>query len=199
VYSLLKSYEQMDRRGLPEFVRYKTRLLDEAMFGADYLVRVKDPAGTFYRSISTGGVNQVPEARKVAGEMKSFGIYQNSRQKPGDMVEQASADMEYEVSYRSGGGGAIAALAMASRIAVPGEFESEDYLKAAEHAFTFLEKNNQKMVNDGKENIVDDYCALTAATELFKATNNVRYKVAADQRAHNLLSRLVAAGPYPNY
>jgi hypothetical protein len=55
------------------------------------------------------------------------------------------------------------------------------------------------MVNDGKENIVDDYCALTAATELYKATKNEQYKQAAGRRAKSLVSRLVSAGPYPNY
>ena len=100
---------------MPEFARYKTRLLDEALFGADYLVRLKDPAASFYRSIATGGVHQVPAERKVAGEMKSFGIYQNATQKPGGMVEQANSEMECEVTYRSGGGLAIAALAMASK------------------------------------------------------------------------------------
>src|SRR5262249_3162677 len=70
IYSLLKSYELLNQTGIPEFVRYKDHMLDEAMFGADYLVRLKNPAGSFYRSISTGGVDQVPEQRKVAGEMK---------------------------------------------------------------------------------------------------------------------------------
>src|SRR5204863_8777202 len=60
VYSLFKSYEQMNMRAVPEFARYKTRALDEAMYGADYLVRVKTPAGSFYRSISNGGVDQKP-------------------------------------------------------------------------------------------------------------------------------------------
>jgi len=56
-----------------------------------------------------------------------------------------------------------------------------DYTQArsAEDAFTFLEKNNLKMVNDGKENIVDDYCALTVAAELYKATKKEQYKQAA--------------------
>jgi hypothetical protein len=199
VYSLLKSHELLEASGVPEFARYKTRLLDEALFGADYLVRLKDPAASFYRSIATGGVNQVPAERKVAGEMKSFGIYQNATQKPGGMVEQANSEMEYEVSYRSGGGLAIAALAMASKVPVSGEFTSADYLKAAEDAFAFLEKNNLKMVNDGKENIVDDYCALTAATELYNATKKEEYRQAADRRANSLASRLVSAGPSPNY
>lgn len=199
VYSLLKSKQELDRQGLAELARYKDRMLDEAMFGADYLVRMKDPSASFYRSVTNGGVKQVPEERKVAGEMKKFGIYQTSSQEPRDMVEQANNDMEYEVSYRSGGGMAIAALALASTFPTSGEFHSADYLKAAEDAFDFLEQNNLKMVNDGKENIVDDYCALAGATELYKATHEAKYKEAADRRANNLVARLVSNAPFQNY
>jgi hypothetical protein len=198
VYSLLKSDEQLNQRGLSEFSRYKDRLLDEALFGADYLVRVKDPSASFYRSISTGGVKQVPEERKVAWEMKKFGIYQSSDKAP-NMVEKANNDLEYEVSYRSGGGVAIAALAMASTLPISGEYPNSDYLKAAEDAFAYLEKNNFKMVNDGKENIVDDYCALTAATELFRATQKHVYQEAADRRAHSLMARLTSNASYRDY
>ena len=199
IYSLFKSRELLDQSRIAEYRRYKDRMLDEAVFGADYLVRVKDPAASFYRSISTGGVDQVPEQRKVAGEMKKFGIYQTSTQEPRDMVEQASNDMEYEVSYRSGGGIAIAALALASTSPTDGEYKKADYLKAAEDAFAFLEKNNLSMVNDSKENIVDDYCALAAATELFRATHKPIYKEAADRRAKNLIARLISNGGYQNY
>ena len=199
IYSLLKSEQELERRGLAEFARYKDRMLDEAMFGADYLVRLKAPTGSFYRSISNGGVKQVPEERKVAGEMKKFGIYQTSSQEPRDMIEQANNDMEYEVSYRSGGGMAIAALALASSFPTSGEYHSADYLRAAADAFDFLEKNNLKMVNDGKANIVDDYCALAAATELFRATKQEKYREAADRRAKNLVGRLSISGSYQNY
>jgi hypothetical protein len=199
VYSLLKGYQELQRRGIPEVVRDQDHMLDEAMFGADYLVRLKNPTGSFYRSISNGGVKQIPQERKVAGEMKRFGIYQTSSNEPRDMVEEAKNDMEYEVSYRSGGGIAIAALALASTFPYPGEFGKADYVKAAEGAFAYLEKNNLKMVNDGKENIVDDYCALTAATELFKATKKPAYKEAADRRAKSLMSRLISSGKYQNY
>ncbi len=199
VYSLLKSYDQLKLRQDPNFARYEGRLLDEASFGADYLVRVKDPSGSFYRSISTGGVKQIPEERKVAGEMKKFGIYQSSTQEPPELVEQANNDLEYEVSYRSGGGVAIAALAMASSYPEYGEFHKSDYRKAAEEAFDFLEKNNIKMVNDGKENIVDDYCALTAATELYRVTQQARYRAAADHRAKSLMARLISSGNYHDY
>ncbi|HVO62564.1 MAG TPA: glycoside hydrolase family 9 protein [Terriglobales bacterium] len=199
VYSLFKTKELLGQSGITEFARYDERLLDEAMFGADYLVRMKAPDGSFYRSVTNGGVKQVPEERKIAGEMKKFGIYQTSSQEPRDMVEQANNDLEYEVSYRSGGGMAIAALAIASTYPTSGEFKNADYLKAAEDAFAYLETSNLKMLNDGKENILDDYCALTAATELFRATKKDEYKAAADRRATNLMSRLISGGPYHDY
>lgn len=198
VYSLLKSYDQLHRRGQPYAIRYEDRLLDEAMFGADYLVRVKVPGGSFYRSVSSEEVHQRAEGRKVAGEMKAFGIFTTPEKRSG-IVENAKNDLEYEVSYRSGGGVAIAALALASTYPVSGEFHSADYLKAAEDAFDYLEKNNLRLTNDGKENIVDDYCALAAATELFRATHNERYKAAADHRAHSMMSRLISSGGYQNY
>lgn len=199
VYSFFKSTELLNTRAVPEVIRYQDHMLDEAMFGADYLARVKVPNGSFYRSISTGGTKQVPELRKVAGEMKKFGIYQSSEKSPRGIVEEANNDLEYEVSYRSGGGMAVAALAIASTYPYSGEFTNADYLKAAEDAFAFLEKNNLKLVNDGKENIVDDYCALTAATELYRATHKNLYKAAADKRAANLMARLITNGSYTNY
>lgn len=199
IYSLLKSYDQTKLRGLSDFARYRPRLLDEAMFGADYLVRLKVPNGSFYRSVENGGVDQVPEKRKIAGEMKRFGIEAAPGQGAKEMIESANNDLEYEVSYRSGGGIAIAALAMASTYPVSGDFTSADYLKVAEDAFDFLEQNNPKLTNDGKENIVDDYCALAAATELYRATHEDKYKAAADRRAKSLIARQISAGGYKNY
>jgi len=199
VYSLLKSYEQTKLRGNKNFDRYQTHLLDEAMFGADYMVRMKAPNGSFYRSVSTGGVDQTPQGRMIAGEMKRFGIESQPGQGAKDMVESANNDREYEVSYRSGGGIAIAALAMASTYPFSGDFSSANYLKAAEDAFEYLEKNNLKLTNDGKENIVDDYCALAAATELYRATKKEKYKTAADRRAKSLMARQTSAGGYNNY
>jgi hypothetical protein len=199
IYSMFKGQELLQTREIPETIRYRNRMLDEAMFGADYLVRLKVPDGSFYRSVSTGGPNQVPELRKVAGEMKKFGIYQAPDKARSGIVEHANNDLEYEVSYRSGGGVAVAALAIASTYPFSGEFKNADYLKAAEDAFDFLEKNNLKLVNDGKENIVDDYCALTAATELYRATKKDVYKDAADKRAASLMARLITNGSYTNY
>ena len=49
-------------------------------------------------------------------------------------------------------------------------------LRPPKTRFDYLEANNLRMTNDGKENIVDDYCALTAATELYRATKKEMYK-----------------------
>ena len=48
-----------------------------------------------------------------------------------------------------------------------GDFTSAQYLAAAERAFAHLQVYNTKYDDDGKENIIDDYCALMAATELW--------------------------------
>ena len=98
VYSLLKSYEQTKLRANPNFDRYQAHLLDEAMFGADYLARMKTPNGSFYRSVSTGGVDQTPGGRAIAGEMKRFGIESTPGKGAKEMVEAGINDLEYEGS-----------------------------------------------------------------------------------------------------
>jgi len=79
-----------------------------------------------------------------------------------------------------------------------GEFGKSDYLKAAEDAFAFLEKNNLLFTNDGQENIIDDYCALIAATELYRTTKKAVYKEAADRRAESIEARLISWGTEGN-
>jgi hypothetical protein len=55
VWSLLKTYGLLAKKPGTDFRQYNRRLLDEAMYGADYLVRVKAPGGSFYRSVSAPG------------------------------------------------------------------------------------------------------------------------------------------------
>jgi hypothetical protein len=201
VLCLFKTYDALSARNDPNFAQIKRRLLDEALYGADYLVRVKNPDGSFYRTVAGRGPGKKPEDRLITRDDKSFSIKTTEtkdkldQKKQTDLIDQLS----YEVGYRSGGGVAIAALAMAGACKVSGDFTSEDYLKAAEDAFAYLEKNNINHTNDGKENIVDDYCALLAATELYKATHGARYKTAADKRAQNLMSRIVSGGGQTDY
>ena len=197
-WSLFKSCQELDRRSDPNFRQYKRRLLDEALFGADYLVRIKNPAGSFYITVSGRGPEKKPEDRLITPEAERHLILTpETKDKFRDYgKEKIASEAVYEAGYREGAGLCIAALAMASTYKVSGEFASAEYLKTAEDAFAYLEKNNLRFANDGKENIIDDYCALLAATELFRATRNSAYKLAADKRAKNLIARLMTPNSY---
>jgi GH18 family chitinase len=175
-WGLLKTYDLLQRRSDPLFRQYLRRLLDEGAWGADYLVRVQAPGGSFYRSVSGPGPAKRPDDRRIGRDARSKAIVSND-------------EAEYQSSFRAGGGVAIAALAQAALLQAPGERQA-DYLRAAKEAWAFLETSNPKLTNDGRENIVDDYCALLASTELFRATRKPGYKTAADARANRLIARL---------
>ncbi|AUD01838.1 glycoside hydrolase family 9 protein [Spirosoma pollinicola] len=199
-WSLLKTHAQLTKRTGTDFRQYTRRLLDEAMYGADYLVRVQAKDGSFYRSVKAPGPGKLAKDRVIQAEDKAYRIKQTKDQTLASATDETNW-RNYQVSYRSGGGLAIASLAMASTYAgeLSGDFSPADYRKAAEDAFAFLEKENVTMTNDGKENIVDDYCALSAATELYKATQKNNYRQAADKRAQQLLNRLSSWKNYKDY
>jgi hypothetical protein len=193
VWSLLETYALLQKKPGTDYRQYLRRILDEAMYGADYLVRMKAPDGSFYRSVSAPGPGKMAKDRVIRAEDKGYRIKQSKDQAYGTVVEQNDW-RSYQSSYRSGAGLSIAALAIASTYDTSGEFSNAAYLKAAEEAFAFLEKENSLMTNDKKENIVDDYCALNAATELYRATKKEMYLQAANKRANQLMSRLLAKG-----
>lgn len=191
-WGLLKTYDLLQRRGDPAFRQYLHRLLDEGAWGADYLVRVKAPGGSFYRSVSGPGPGKRPQDRRIGRDAKGMAV-KTTQGQPGVVPDEgAGAEGTYQSSLRAGGGVAIAALARAAAMAAPGE-RTADYLRSAEEAWSFLAANNARLTNDGRENIVDDYCALLAATELYRATHKPGYKAAADERARRLLDRQAPA------
>ena len=198
-WSLFKTYELLSKRPGTDFRQINRRVLDEAMYGADYLTRMQAKDGSFYRSVGAPGPGKLPEDRAIGPEGKSYRIKASKNDDSFKSPDQENNWRSYQCSYRSGGGIAIAALAVASTYKTSGDYTNADYLKAAETAFNFLEKNNVAMTNDGKENMLDDYCALTAATELYKATQNVKYQQAAEKRANALIGRLTAWKNYKDY
>jgi hypothetical protein len=76
--------------------------------------------------------------------------------------------MNTNAPFAKGAGMAIAALARIARWTKHGAFTSSgNTWHAAKRAFAHLLSNNTlKYDDDGNENIIDDYCALMAATEL---------------------------------
>lgn len=197
-WSLFKTYDLLVKRPGKDFQQINRRILDEAMYGADYLLRMQVKNGSFYRSVSSPGSGKLPEDRVIQAEEGSYRIKQSSDQSFNKKLESKNP-LSYQVSFRSGGGMAIAALAMAAAYPVSGDFKNTDYLKAAENAFAFLQEHNAQLDYDGKENILDDYGALNASAELYRVTKKESYQQAAAKRALQLMSRLVSAGKYKNY
>ena len=201
VWSLLKTYLALGDRRDENFTEYRRRLLDEALYGADFLTRMKRPDGSFFESIGAPGKEKRAEDRLIQNPNWRTEI----KQKPddggngGSSHRKQDSGLVYQVSFRSGGGLAIAALALASTMPEDGELPRTAYLRAAEEAFAFLNVHNASMTNDGKENILDDYCALLAATNLFNATSNRLYLEAADQRANRLMARLTSSGAWRDF
>lgn len=149
----------------------------EALWGADYLVRVLDPAGYFYITVFDGWTGDL-NARSICAFEGESGVRTS----------------EFQAAFREGGGMSIAALARIASWGVAGSFSSAEYLAAAEQGFAHLLTNGPSYADDGKENIIDDYTALLAASELYAATTQSSYLEAARSRASALGARLHAEG-----
>jgi Glycosyl hydrolase family 9/Cellulase N-terminal ig-like domain len=157
------------------------RVVEEALWGADFLHRLLDKDGYFYMTVFDHWAAPGAE-RMVVGYVGIEGVYTK----------------DYQAAFREGAGVAIAGLARASRLSkatgMQGEFSAAQYLQDAERAFAHLQANNLKYCDDGVENIIDDYTALLAAVELYRTTKKDNYLEAARQRAHNLNQRLTSDG-----
>ena len=197
-WSLLKSYRVLESRHDDNFSEYMRRMMDEGLFGADYLVRIKRPDGSFFESITAPGKLKLAEDRAIGNPNWRTQIKTSTSDSTEHHVETVKPYV-YEASFRSGGGMAIAALALAATMPQQGDFTQAQYLHAAEDAFHFLSQHNRELLNDGVENIVDDYCALMAATELYRATHRDEYRAAATARAGSLVDRLTSQGSWHDY
>lgn len=156
----------------------KAKTEDEAAFGADFLVRMLDDQGFFYMTVFDNWGSPTGK-RELCAFSGSDGI----------------KSANYQTAFREGGGMAIAGLARVSKLGVKGDYTSEQYLAAAEKAYAHLSEKQGigkscEYCDDNKENIIDDYTALLAATELYIATEKVDYLKDARARAKNLINRL---------
>lgn len=151
-------------------------IVDEALWGADYMMRALSDEG-YFRMIIFSYFKKDPAERRVVG-----------------LLANSVTTTDYQSAFREGGGMAIAALARISRWKKNGDFTSQQYLEGARRAFDHLLINNTRYDDDGKENIIDDYCALMAATELWIATGETLYQNEARKRAGNLCGRMTDKG-----
>ncbi len=149
----------------------------EALWGADYLYRALSPEGYFYMVVFSF-------FSQNAGDRKVVGLLANSQ-----------TNNKWQATFRAGGGMAIAALARIARWKKNGTaFTSDNYLDGAKRAFAHLLVNNTKYIDDGKENVIDDFCALMAGTELWITTDDAMYRDEARKRMANLAGRMTPAG-----
>jgi hypothetical protein len=173
-WSLINTAERVPK--LIKKLNLQDSIRDEALWGADYLMRSLSDQDYFYMTVFTY-FKKDPDARRVVG-LRANSVTTN----------------EYQCAFREGGGMAIAALARVSQWKKDGDFTSQQYLEGAERAFAHLLINNTKYDDDGKENIIDDYCALMAATELWIATDGALYRDEARKRAKKLTARQTLLG-----
>jgi hypothetical protein len=153
------------------------RIVDEALHGADFLVRMQAPEGFFYTTVFDKW-SKDEHQREICSYATQKGI--------------KSAD--YQAGFRQGGGMAVAALARAAGAPRDGEFTREDYLERAALGFEVLQRRNTEFVDDHVENLIDHYCALLAASELFLRTRDERWRAAGAARARAMLVQQDDAG-----
>jgi len=147
-WSLLKSYRVLEERHDDNFSEYLRRMLDEGLFGADFLVRIKRPDGSFFESINAPGKDKLPQDRVIGNPNWRTQIKKNASDST-ERIQTAEGPHAYEASFRAGGGMAIAALALASTMPIDGDLPRTEYLRAAEQAFQFLDVHNRELLNDG--------------------------------------------------
>ncbi len=169
VWSLLRARTMAPATTEP----FKDALLAEATWGADYLLRVQDTAGYFYINIYD---------RWNASERKISAW-------TGSAAAQGIMNSDYQAAWREGGGMSIAALAMASRLGLKGDFTPAQYLEGAKLGFEHLSSKAGRWADDGRENLIDHYCALLAGLELFLASGDLRYLDSAGARADSIVAR----------
>ena len=197
-WSLLATYRVLAARHDPNFTQYERRLLDEGLFGADFLVRAQRPAESFVPGISAPGVHKWARDRRMDNPDYRPSIKTKPTSAGGVLAHPAPLPYQYQISFRAGGGMAVAALALASTMPPDGHFSPARYRQAAESAFHFLQTHNRAM-NGGPPNLLDDYSALLASTELYRATHQAAYLAAANHWAGAMMARLITRGPYRNY
>jgi len=188
-YAFFRAFELLDSSLDEQYSMISRRLLDEGTWGADFLMRMRSPSGSFFRSIGRGhAFDIVSEKRLIEFE------YHGSSSQFGDAstaARETVTDYNYEVSFRSGGGFAIAALAAASRRYYPGaSFSQAEYVTAAKSAYAALERDNELYANDGQWNLLDEYCALCALVELYRATAEYAYLLKARDMAAKVMARM---------
>jgi hypothetical protein len=156
VWNMLKAYDLIGKESEPNFVT--SRLLEEALHGAEFLKRMQHPSGYFYMTVFDKWSKDTAQREICAYE-----------------TQLGHKKSDYEAGFRQGGGMSIAALAKTSQVASLSREQSQDYLEAAKKGYWHLKERNSRYLNDQTANIIDEYCALMACIALFQASSEQQY------------------------
>ncbi|KAJ3025898.1 UNVERIFIED_CONTAM: hypothetical protein HDU68_006519 [Siphonaria sp. JEL0065] len=188
-WALLEAAQNLEATATTDRLKsFVVPLREESLYGCDFLVRMQDEEGYFYQTVFD----------KWSKDVNQREICEYSTQK-------GLKHTTWQAGYRQGAGLAIASLARASAltsefIETTAEHSQAVYLAAAEAGFKHLETvGNAKYLNDGTENIIDHYCALLAASELYAATKKEEYLVAARTRSAALIACQVSNDKYSHF
>ncbi|UUM30176.1 glycoside hydrolase family 9 protein [Vibrio japonicus] len=181
VWNMLKSLElTAANERVPQHT--KVRLAEEALYGADFLVRMQNEQGFFYVTVFDKWSKDI-----------------NQREICVFATQDGHKSANYQSGFRQGGGAAIAALAAAARQTECGEFTQAEYLSAAEKGYWHLREFNLQYLDDGEANIIDEYCALLASVELYKTTQNSDYLTESRYWAEKLQQRQMSDDAFKYY
>ncbi|MBN2655502.1 MAG: glycoside hydrolase family 9 protein [Spirochaetales bacterium] len=178
-WNMIEALQEMRAKGKLTGSEMEKRFLEEILQGSDFIMRMQDPSGFFYMTLFDQW------SKDLKKRMLCSYTGQDGRRWE-----------TYQAGYRQGGGVAVALLARTAAIGAEGDFRTAEYLNAAVLGFDHLEEFNLSYLDDGKENVIDDYCALLAASELYAATGRERFLAAAEKRAASLTGRVRSEGPY---
>lgn len=116
VWNMLRSLEiTANNEQVP--LNTKVRLAEEALYGADFLVRMQNEQGFFYITVFDKWSKDIKQR-----EICVFA------------TQEGHKTDDFQAGFRQGGGVSIAALAAAARQDECGEYTQEQYLQAAEKA-----------------------------------------------------------------
>lgn len=165
-----RAWERYAARGRDDV--FLERLRDEALHGADWLVRMQDEAGYWYVTLFDRWTKD-PAQRELCAFSTQAG----------------HKHADYQAGWRQGGGMAVAALALASRLGAGGSYSRDEYRATALTGFRHLMRHGLSYLDDGTENLIDETCALLAAAELAAVVSEADVLAELDRRVEAVLAR----------
>ena len=146
-WTLLASYNTLKARNDDNFSEYERRLLDEGLFGADFLVRIKRPGGSFFQNIDSAGAAEACERSQDRQPELAHADQDESVANPPSAGAMSHSD---RMPMRRAIAPAAACPSQRLRWPAPcpqdGDFPRAKYLATAEDAFAFLEAHNRELL-----------------------------------------------------